>query len=69
MNVIHVKERRISGFVLTAGCAERIYCSKECQTKDWKEHKPTCKPHRVDIASLYPVLASLQDCYRSQGDP
>jgi MYND finger len=27
-----------------AGCKKARYCSRECQTKDWKEqHKATCK--------------------------
>ena len=25
-----------------AGCKERIYCSRECQKKDWKSHKANC---------------------------
>eukprot|EP00729_Bicosta_minor_P032519 gene32519-biopygen16267 len=26
-----------------AGCSQRSYCSKECQTMDWKKHKTLCK--------------------------
>ena len=25
-------------------CKKVSYCSKECQTKDWKTHKPSCPP-------------------------
>ena len=25
-------------------CGNASYCSKECQTKDWKTHKPACPP-------------------------
>ena len=25
-------------------CGKVSYCSKECQTKDWKVHKPSCPP-------------------------
>lgn len=25
-------------------CQKMSYCSKECQTKDWKSHKPSCPP-------------------------
>jgi hypothetical protein len=28
---------------LCSGCGEEIYCSKDCQKKDWPVHKPTCK--------------------------
>eukprot|EP00729_Bicosta_minor_P001318 gene1318-biopygen10838 len=26
-----------------AGCSQRNYCSKECQTMDWKKHRTLCK--------------------------
>ena len=32
------------------GCANNIYyCKRECQKKDWKNHKPLCKmlPYKV----------------------
>ena len=35
--------------------ARLLYCSKECQKKDWKRHKGVCtakKSARVDIAGL-----------------
>ena len=25
------------------GCKKMLYCGKECQKKDWKEHKMECK--------------------------
>ena len=25
-------------------CTKVSYCSKECQVKDWKTHKPSCPP-------------------------
>ena len=28
-------------------CKKVSYCSKECQEKDWKSHKPTCPPYIV----------------------
>ena len=26
-----------------SACNCRVYCSRECQKKDWKQHKPECK--------------------------
>ena len=28
-------------------CKKAFYCSKECQTKDWKTHKPSCPPFTI----------------------
>lgn len=28
---------------LCGGCKEVYYCSRECQCKDWLEHKAVCK--------------------------
>ena len=28
-------------------CGKASYCSKECQAKDWKTHKPSCPPFIV----------------------
>ena len=28
-------------------CKKASYCSKECQVKDWKTHKPSCPPYVV----------------------
>ena len=28
-------------------CQKVFYCSKECQTKDWRAHKPSCPPFIV----------------------
>ena len=28
-------------------CGKTFYCSKECQAKDWKSHKPSCPPYVI----------------------
>ncbi|KAG8931683.1 hypothetical protein FRC02_002390 [Tulasnella sp. 418] len=50
-----------TGLRLCSLCAERAYCSKECQTVDWKnDHKVSCPRHeRIDIETFYPFLAGL----------
>lgn len=25
-------------------CSVARYCSKDCQTRDWREHRPLCRP-------------------------
>lgn len=41
-------------------CAETIYCSSECQTKDWKVHKVKCgTTDRIDLQTFYPLLACI----------
>ena len=32
--------------LLCARCRGRNYCSIECQKKDWRQHKPTCRDER-----------------------
>jgi len=31
------------------GCGTVSYCGKECQKKDWKEHKPRCKAYKIGV--------------------
>ncbi|KAF8588179.1 hypothetical protein K439DRAFT_1658670 [Ramaria rubella] len=49
---------------LCSGCAERAYCSPECQTVDWGQHRGTCKTDRIDLTSFYPVLACIAEATR-----
>lgn len=30
-------------------CKKAIYCSKDCQKKDWAEHKKVCKPVEIEV--------------------
>ena len=32
-------------------CNQKAYCGKECQKKDWREHKPNCHP--LEIGNSY----------------
>ncbi|TFY72635.1 hypothetical protein EVG20_g385 [Dentipellis fragilis] len=36
---------------LCTGCRKVAYCSRECQVKDWKSHKSTCKPKKPEAES------------------
>ncbi|GJE91781.1 zinc finger MYND domain-containing protein [Phanerochaete sordida] len=50
---------------LCSSCGERIYCSEDCQIKDWPKHKLNCgQTHRINLESFYPVLAVLADFTR-----
>jgi len=42
---------------LCSGCGEEIYCSKDCQKKDWPVHKPTCK------SAVKPEAAALMQSF------
>jgi hypothetical protein len=33
--------------LLSCACRKVSYCSKDCQTKDWKEHKKTCTARKA----------------------
>ena len=37
--------------LLSCVCKKVSYCSKECQTKDWKIHKPSCPPYIIRESS------------------
>ncbi|KAH7905448.1 hypothetical protein BJ138DRAFT_1175188 [Hygrophoropsis aurantiaca] len=56
---------------LCSSCGERIYCSSECQTKDWPSHKLSCgKTDRVDLNNFYPILAILvEQCHMHAEKP
>ncbi|KAF8064442.1 hypothetical protein FPV67DRAFT_223242 [Lyophyllum atratum] len=34
-------------------CRAIVYCSVECQTEDWKTHKPDCIPHSVSGITIH----------------
>ncbi|CAL1708046.1 unnamed protein product [Somion occarium] len=43
---------------ICSACGERAYCSQECQSQDWKDHKLGCgKTDRIDLEHFYPFLA------------
>ena len=35
---------------LCAKCKSVMYCSRECQVADWKEHKPICRGEKKPLA-------------------
>ncbi|KAJ7578171.1 hypothetical protein C8J56DRAFT_357632 [Mycena floridula] len=59
----HICQEEASSFC--SSCKEKLYCSKECQKKDWTEHKAACgKNDAINMASFYPYLAWLADYSR-----
>ena len=50
-----VDEQR--AFLKCAGCKVTLYCSRACQKKDWKTHKPNCKSFRRLRKSEAPTTA------------
>jgi len=47
------KSNKDSKLLKCGGCKIQYYCSKECQVKDWKEHKKICK--RMNNANKNPT--------------
>ena len=43
-------------------CWKTRYCGKECQTKDWKEHKIICKPSTVGQPDTQPATELPVKC-------
>ena len=52
-----------------ARCKTRKYCSKECQTADWKEHKQTCAPPEEDAAADIIAVDVNVDVYSEFAGP
>ncbi len=44
-----------------ARCHYTMYCSKDCQTQDWKKHKATCAPRRVLRKMVHSQRLALKD--------
>ena len=42
-------------------CTMVVYCSEECQRKDWKSHKPMCKEYSVAIKLERPIDEAEKD--------
>lgn len=40
---INTNKMKLKTFMCCSGCNLRWYCSRECQKKDWIQHKKTCK--------------------------
>src|ERR1700678_1186058 len=47
---------------LCAGCSSVHYCSKECQKRDWKNHKPSCHKLPQSTSTIAtPVVVPASD--------
>jgi len=46
-------------------CRVNSYCSKDCQVKDWKSHKPKCTPHAKHDghSQSYKAISNLFDIF------
>jgi hypothetical protein len=47
------------------GCFRRQYCSTECQTKAWADHKPVCNAYKYvgrEVTDLEQVARKLMEC-------
>ncbi|KAF9075609.1 hypothetical protein BDP27DRAFT_1315345 [Rhodocollybia butyracea] len=53
---------------LCSFCGESAYCSTECQTKDWANHRKICGKHkttdRISLDLFHPFLCVLAECNR-----
>ncbi|KAF9454475.1 hypothetical protein P691DRAFT_656267 [Macrolepiota fuliginosa MF-IS2] len=55
----------VKGLRVCNSCASRIYCSRECQKKDWKEHKPWCSATvQINLKVFYPLIAYMMEFMR-----
>mmetsp|Transcript_14247 Transcript_14247/g.16143 ORF Transcript_14247/g.16143 Transcript_14247/m.16143 type:complete len:489 (-) Transcript_14247:583-2049(-) len=56
------------GYQTCSRCLTTRYCSRECQKKDWKGHKPYCHPMSKELSSAKKsenaLLMSFLDKYR-----
>lgn len=60
------RENTTKKIFLCGNCGERIYCSKECQSQDWPEHKSHCgKTDRITLEKFHPLIALLVDATRT----
>ena len=39
-----------AGVCRRCGCA--VYCSKQCQARDWPSHREHCRPHLLKLTSI-----------------
>ncbi|KAJ3502101.1 hypothetical protein NLJ89_g9040 [Agrocybe chaxingu] len=56
---------KTQGLKWCVSCGEILYCSVECQKKDWKSHKSKCgQTDRIDLTAYYPFIAcTIMACH------
>jgi len=55
----------LSGLMRCGRCKSVSYCSKECQTKHWKEHKIDCKPKNEVSSTEEPKKCGEENCQKA----
>ncbi|KAF9446357.1 hypothetical protein P691DRAFT_804355 [Macrolepiota fuliginosa MF-IS2] len=58
------------GLRLCNSCASAIYCSRECQKRDWREHKLACaQTHQINLKTFHPFIAYMFEYLRARCAP
>jgi len=71
-SVCHCCLSNLSTVLTCSRCKNATYCSKECQRKHWKDHKPRCELYQQSKAQStnkreFRLLQQFRDAARSEG--